>query len=161
MSSFVPAAGIYHNLQSLSSEKGQEILKESEKEGLNNFNRVYKFFGQQTSSTFCGVQSSCIVLNSVIDDKKYSEVNFWNPNLESIVEEAVVKKKGMTLAQLRDILNTHPGVHATATQTDELPLDEFREVLAKSIGGRGYVSERSRTYYQLRWLVDLCFSRSW
>ena len=147
MSSFDPATGIYHNLQSLSSEKGQEILKESEKEGLSNFNRVFKFFGQQKASTFCGVQSSCIVLNSVIDDKKYSEGNFWNPTLESIVEEAVVKKQGMTLAQLRDILNTQPGVHATATQTDELPLDEFREVLAKSIGGRGYVSQINRTYY--------------
>ena len=136
----IPATGIYQNLVSLSSKKGQEILKESEKEGLSNFNRVHKYFGQQTCNTFCGVQSSCIVLNSLIDAKKYSEGLFWGPNLESIVEEAVVRKKGMTLAQLRDILNTHDGVHATATRTDELPLEEFRKVLSKSIGGSGYVS---------------------
>ena len=153
----IPSVGIYHNLQSLSSERGKEILKESEKEGLSNFDRVNKNFGQQTLSTFCGVQSSCIVLNSVIDKKKYSEARFWNPKLESIVEEAVVKKKGMTLAQLCDILNTHHEVRATATRTDELFMDEFREVLAKNIGGSGYVSENN-TYYQL---VDLCVSRSW
>ena len=136
----IPATGIYQNLVSLSSKKGQEILKESEKEGLSNFNRVHKYFGQQTCNTFCGVQSSCIVLNSLIDAKKYSEGLFWSPNLESIVEEAVVRKKGMTLAQLRDILNTHDGVHATAIRTDELPLEEFRKVLSKSVGGSGYVS---------------------
>ena len=61
----------------------------------------------------------------------------WSSKL---VEEAVVQKKGMTLAQLRDILNTHDRVHATATQTDELPLEEFRKVLSKSVGGSGYVS---------------------
>ena len=60
--------------------------------------------------------------------------------MESIVEEAVVRKKGMTLAQLRDILNTHNGVHATASHTDELPLDKFRKVLFNSVGGSGYVS---------------------
>ena len=137
----IPAVGIYQNLQSLSSEKGQEILKESEKEGLSNFDRVFKYFGQQTLSTFCGVQSSCIVLNSINDDKKYSEAGFWNPKLESMVEEAVVKKKGMTLAQLCDILNTHNEVQAAATRTDELTLDEFRELLEKHVGGSGYVSE--------------------
>merc|ERR1712110_564832 len=131
--------GIYQNLQSLSTEKGHEILIESEKEGLSNFNRVRKYFGQQTLSTFCGVQSSCIVLNSVIDNKKYSEAGFWNPKLESIVEAAVVKKKGMTLAQLCDILNTHHEVRATATQTDELPLDKFRELLEKHVGGSGFI----------------------
>ena len=135
----IPATGIYQNLVSLSSKKGQEILKESEKEGLSNFNRVHTYFGQQTCNTFCGVQSSCIVLNALIDDKKYSEGLFWGPKLESIVEEAVVRKKGMTLAQLRDILNTHNGVHATASHTDELPLGEFRKVLSKSVGGSGYV----------------------
>ena len=137
----IPAVGIYQNLQSLSTEKGKEILKESEKEGMSNFNRVHKYFGQQTLSTFCGVQSSCIVLNSVVDDEKYSEAKLWNPKLESIVEEAVVKKKGMTLAQLCDILNTHNEVHAKATRTDELSLGEFRKLLEKHVGGSGYVSE--------------------
>ena len=51
-----------------------------------------------------------------------------------------MRKKGMTLAQLRDILNTHDGVHATATRTDELPLEEFRKILSKTVGGSGYVS---------------------
>ena len=152
----ITATGIYQNLQSLPTEKGLEILRESTKEGLSNFNRVHKYFGRQTLGTFCGVQSSCIVLNSVIDIKKYSEAGFWNPKLESIVEEAVVKKKGMTLAQLCGILNTHQEVHATATRTDELSVDEFRELLEMNVGGSGYVSENK--YYQL---VDLCVPRSW
>ncbi len=62
-----------------------------------------------------------------------------------------MKKKGMTLAQLCDILNTHHEVHATATQTDELSLDHFRELLEKHVGGSGYVSEN--THYEL---VDMC-----
>ena len=118
---------------------GKEILLESEKEGLSNFDRINKYFGQQTSNTFCGVQSSCILLNSLLDDKIYSEECFWDPNLESIVEEAVVKKKGMTLTQLRDILNTK-SVHATATRTDEISMDEFRKVISNMVAGRGYVS---------------------
>ena len=136
------ATGIYRNLQSLSTKEGQEILIESENEGLSNYSRVSRYFGQQTLNTFCGVQSSCIVLNSVIDDRKHYEASFWNPNLESIVEEAVVRRKGMTLAQLRDILNTHEGVHATATQTDQTSLVAFRETVSRSIGENenGYVS---------------------
>ena len=156
----IPAVGIYQNLQSLSTAKGIKILEESEKEGLSNFDRVNKYFGQQTLSTFCGVQSSCIVLNSVIDKKRYTEAELWNPKLESIVESAVVKKKGMTLAQLCAILNTHHHheVHATANRTDELSIDEFRELLEKHVGGSGYVSENLRITYEL---VDLCVSRSW
>ena len=62
--------------------------------------------------------------------------------MESIVEEAVVRRKGMTLAQLRDILNTYEGVHATATQTDQTSLVAFRETVSRSIGENenGYVS---------------------
>ena len=95
------------------------------------YENMKKYFGKQTHNTFCGVQTCCIVLNSMAKNEKYREGMFLSTKdkMGSIVEESSVRKQGMTLDQCRDIINCIDGVSATSTNTDETNVDGFRETL--------------------------------
>ena len=92
---------------------------------------IQRYFGKQTHNTFCGVQSCCIILNSIAKEGKYREDKFLSEKkkIGDIVEESVVRKQGMTIDQCRDIISCFDGVSATSTTTDEIDVNKFRDTV--------------------------------
>ena len=125
--------GMFGNLRSLRSEAGQQMLAQAEAEGTTQAAEMNQYFGKQSHNTFCGVQTTCIILNMTRGGELYCEKTLWNSNLENIVEEAVVRKQGLTLVQLSSVLNSHKEINATHHHTDEVSVDDFREIIKSAM----------------------------
>lgn len=125
--------GINRNLICLETKEGRDILDISTEERLNDYEVMKKYFGKQSHNTFCGVQSCCITLNTMLDADKYNEASFWSiDNVRTVLDESVVSKSGMTLEQCRDLLNSFHTVTAVSCKTTETDLDQFREQLVRA-----------------------------
>ena len=94
-----------------------------------------KYFGKQTYNTFCGVQSCCIILNTINGDCIHKENSFWSDNkdMEGLIAESTVKKQGMTLDQLTSVLNSFEGVSAFSYYTDSASVDTFRNMVVETM----------------------------
>eukprot|EP00092_Neocalanus_flemingeri_P015588 GFUD01016876.1.p1 GENE.GFUD01016876.1~~GFUD01016876.1.p1 ORF type:complete len:430 (+),score=113.03 GFUD01016876.1:921-2210(+) len=126
--------GLNGNLVDLYSEKGQILLKESKAEGLSKFDEIEQIFGKQSWRSFCGVQSCCIVLNALqcspsgkTLDGLFLETDFWSYDMSKVLDESVVRKQGMTLAQCTSLLANVPGITANSQRTDQSSFAEFQE----------------------------------
>ena len=103
-----------------------------------DYDALMAHFVAQTRPAFCGVASSVVVLNSLpagpvmkgIPAEQLTQQSFFDDAASKVRNEWRVTFGGMTLAQLRDLLNAH-GANATATYASDTTLDAFRE-LAKA-----------------------------
>ena len=125
--------GMNRNLICLETKEGRDILNLSTEERLNDYEVMKKYFGKQSHKTFCGVQSCCITLNTMLDAHQYNEASFWSiDNVNTILDESVVSKSGMTLEQCGDLLNSFKTVTAVSYKTTDTDLDNFREQLVRA-----------------------------
>ena len=125
--------GMNRNLICLETKEGRDILDLSTEEQLNDYEVMKKYFGKQSHNTFCGVQSCCITLNTMFDAHKYNEASFWSiDNVNTVLDESVVRWSGMTLEQCRDLLNSFNTVTAVSYKTTDSDLDSFRAQLIRA-----------------------------
>ena len=128
-------SGINGNLVSLSSKEGMDLLEKSRDQNCSKHEKIHKYFGKQDHNTFCGVKSACIVLNSILDSDVHKEDSLLSEVSGDIIEEADVRRRGMTLTQCRDIINSVSEVKAECFNTDEVTLDIFRNIVHESCSG--------------------------
>ena len=122
------------------------MLDMSTQDRLNHYQVMKKYFGKQSHNTFCGVQSCCIILNSLSDAEEYNEESFWsNDNVTTVLEESAVRKSGMTLEECQNLLNSFKTVSAVSQKTSDSNPDKFRAEVVKAFSGNGKV----------RWVVLL------
>ena len=125
--------GMNRNLICLETKEGRDILNLSTEEQLNDYEVMKKYFGKQSHNTFCGVQSCCIILNTMFDAHQYNEASFWSiDNVNTVLEESLVRKSGMTLEECRDLLRSFKTVTAVSYKTTETDLDTFRAEVVRA-----------------------------
>ena len=104
-------------------------------------------FLTQANLAYCGVASAAMVLNSLAVPAPavpgYGRYRFWTqenvfevPAGRTVVSADVVRRQGMTLAELAALLSSH-GVKAEAIHGDRLSLEQFRALLRTNLGQPG------------------------
>ena len=133
--------GMNKNLICLETKEGRHMLNLSAEERLTHYEVMKKYFDKQSHNTFCGVQSCCIILNTVLDAREYNEATFWSiENVRGVLDESVVRQSGMTLVQCRDLLNSFPHVSAVSHHTSQSQLDTFRGDVVRGLSSNVKVS---------------------
>ena len=133
--------GMNKNLICLETKEGRHMLNLSTEERLTHYEVMKKYFDKQSHNTFCGVQSCCIILNTVLDAREYNEATFWSiENVRGVLDESAVRQSGMTLVQCRDLLNSFPHVSAVSHHTSQSQLDTFREDVVRGLSSNVKVS---------------------
>ena len=124
---------------SLLSERGQELLFNSRQRA--DYVPLSQEFLTQATLSYCGVASAVMVLNSLAvpapTAKGYGSYRFWTQeNLFEAgsggPEPSLVQRRGMTLAQLGQLLAGR-GVAATTIEAGELQLEDLRQLLRRSL----------------------------
>jgi len=146
------------NLVDLSSQEGQNFLENSRKHSeKNSWKRktegntlkLLSNFTTQNTTTYCGVASLVMILNSSNLTKPddllhvpfhyFTQDNFFNPQVEAIVPADVVKDIGITLDQLTSIANSFD-LPAKALHANEIgSLKHFRKELIKALSKHQFV----------------------
>jgi len=119
-------------LTPLNTATGQQWLQASVKA---DYDKVARHFRHQPSSTYCGVTSSAIVLNALgmpQHNNQWNETNVLTGSVSNTVPVDLVKKQGLTIAQLGKILQSHR-VTAKTYYVDQLSLPEFRRLIANNL----------------------------
>ncbi|MEA5414923.1 phytochelatin synthase family protein [Synechococcus sp. BA-132 BA5] len=104
-------------------------------------------FLTQANLAYCGVASAAMVLNSLAVPAPtvpgYGRYRFWTqenvfavPAGSQVVSAEVVRRQGMTLAELAALLASH-GVKAEAIHGDRLSLEQFRALLRTNLSQPG------------------------
>ncbi|MEA5444047.1 phytochelatin synthase family protein [Cyanobium gracile] len=104
-------------------------------------------FLTQANLAYCGVASAAMVLNSLAVPAPavpgYGRYRFWTqenvfevPAGSTVVSADVVRRQGMTLAELAGLLAAH-GVKAEAIHGDQLTLEQFRALLRRNLSQPG------------------------
>ncbi|WP_254944580.1 phytochelatin synthase family protein [Cyanobium sp. AMD-g] len=104
-------------------------------------------FLTQANLAYCGVASTAMVLNSLAVPAPavpgYGRYRFWTqenvfqvPAGSQVVSAEVVRRQGMTLAELTALLGAH-GVKAEAIHGDQLSLEQFRALLRANLSQPG------------------------
>lgn len=104
-------------------------------------------FLTQSNLAYCGVASAAMVLNSLAVPAPavpgYGRYRFWTqenvfevPPGRTVVSAEVVRRQGMTLAELAGLLAAH-GVKAEAIHGDRLSLEQFRALLRTNLSQPG------------------------
>ncbi len=104
-------------------------------------------FLTQANLAYCGVASAAMVLNSLAVPAPavpgYGRYRFWTqenvfevPAGRTVVSAEVVRRQGMTLAELAGLLAAH-GVKAEAIHGDQLNLEQFRALLRANLSQSG------------------------
>jgi hypothetical protein len=104
-------------------------------------------FLTQANLAYCGVASAVMVLNSLGVPAPavpgYGRYRFWTqenvfdvPAGRQVVSAELVRRQGMTLAELAALLSSH-GVTATAVPGDQLSLGQFRALLRSHLSQPG------------------------
>eukprot|EP01089_Gocevia_fonbrunei_P022511 TRINITY_DN9134_c0_g1_i1.p1 TRINITY_DN9134_c0_g1~~TRINITY_DN9134_c0_g1_i1.p1 ORF type:complete len:219 (-),score=37.03 TRINITY_DN9134_c0_g1_i1:24-680(-) len=104
----------------LSQKEGQDILAEVQgnSNAATQYDKIAPFFAKQQNCTFCGIQTTCIILNTLnsyperhVDNVKkivYKEsVMFELEKTKSVLCYKSVSLKGMTLDELGKLLKSH------------------------------------------------------
>lgn len=135
-------------LVELPSPQGQQRLKESNHNG--DFFRLACYFTPQKNMAYCGVASSIMVLNALPVPKPqgdpygtypfYTQENFFSLAATAVKSPDRVAQEGMSLAELTDLLNTHPGVKAEKQYAANTSLEAFRKLTVDQLNsGTSYV----------------------
>ncbi|MFN7899878.1 MAG: phytochelatin synthase family protein [Synechococcaceae cyanobacterium] len=127
------------SLVPLRADQGQVLLFRSRQRA--DFGPLIQEFLTQATLSYCGVASSVMVLNSLAVPapaaRGYGPYRFWTQ--DNLFEGGsggpqadAVRKRGMTLAQLRELLAGR-GVAAEAIEASQLSLPELRQLLRRSL----------------------------
>ncbi|MGL4400426.1 MAG: phytochelatin synthase family protein [Luteolibacter sp.] len=128
-------------LVELDSDEGVRMLDESASK--RDFFLLVRYFNTQQNMAYCGVASSVMILNALPIPKPqggafasfpfYTQENFFSTKASAVKSAEKVASEGMTLAELTDLLNTHPGVKAEKTYASATTLDAFRAAAYESL----------------------------
>ena len=129
------------NLVNLDSDKGAELLKESE--ALEAYWPLSIQFVTQKNQAYCGVASIVMVLNALAVPapatpefepfKTFTQDNVFNLKTNEVITQEVIASQGMTLDQIGQFLSSYPikaDVHHAADSTLENFRSKAREYLA-------------------------------
>ncbi len=121
------------NLVALNSDHGALLLRQSKAKA--DYVPLSTHFVTQINQAFCGVASVSMVLNAMAvdapaaeawDQNYFTQKNTLNAETEAIIAESLIRRQGLTLAELAEIFETYP-VDAEVHYGSELSLAEFRE----------------------------------
>lgn len=112
-----------------------------------DYDSLMAHFVAQVRPAFCGVASSVVVLNALparpampamngMPVAQLTQQSFFDDAASQVRNEWRVTFGGMTLAQLRDLLNSH-GANATATYASDTTLEAFRELAKTNLATSG------------------------
>lgn len=115
-----------------------------------DYDPLMAHFVAQVRPAFCGVASSVVVLNALparpampampamngMPTAQLTQQSFFDDAASQVRNEWRVTFGGMTLAQLRDLLNSH-GANATATYASDSTLEAFRELAKTNLATPG------------------------
>ena len=128
------------NLIDFNSLEGNNLLLESE--AKQDYFPLSSQFVTQQNGAFCGVASMVIVLNAlsipapkphVRDYHFFNQDNFFdNPQTPQIITAANIARKGITLEQLGQLLETYP-VKAEVYHGGNLTLERFRSLITNNL----------------------------
>jgi hypothetical protein len=124
---------------------GMELLVASGERA--DYGPLAEQFLTQANLAYCGVASAAMVLNSLAVPAPavpgYGRYRFWTqenvfevPAGSQVVSAEVVRRQGMTLAELAALLSSH-GVKAEAIHGDRLSLEQFRALLRANLSQPG------------------------
>ncbi len=129
----------------LPAPQGQRLLMQSRERA--DYGPLAQEFVTQANLAYCGVASAVMVLNSLEIPAPaaagYGPYRFWTQ--ENVFEAAaprqvvgpeVVRRQGMTLAELAGLLASH-GVTVERIHGDRLSLDAFRRLLRRNLAEGG------------------------
>ncbi|MCD6026390.1 MAG: Phytochelatin synthase [Solimicrobium sp.] len=135
------------SLVDFASKDGQQYFERSMD---SNSLKLLSNFTTQSTTTYCGVASLVMVLNSSNLQKpedlvhkpfrSFTQDNFFNENIEkNIVSSDVVKNIGITLDQLAKMA-THFGLTTTKYHANEFKsLNEFKKTLVAAISKHEFI----------------------
>ena len=131
---------ITQNLIGFQSAEGEKLLIESE--ARQDYFPLSMQFETQDNLAYCGVASIVMVLNALaipapeapqFRTHRFTQANFFNnPQTQKIIPAAEVAKRGMTLEQLSQLLESYP-VETTVYHGGDVTLDEFRALVVKNL----------------------------
>lgn len=134
------------NLTEFSSKESKKFL---EKSMDSNSLKLLSQFETQKTTTYCGVASLVMVLNSSgikpPDDplhkpyQYFTQDNFFNADVEKIIPASDVEKKGITLDQLNEIALAL-GLKSEAFHADQFRSEEdFKKFLTKAMSKKKFI----------------------
>ncbi len=125
------------NLISFPSENGWVLAKDNLSE---NAIKLLANYTTQKTTTYCGVASAVMVLNSfgTAPYEYFTQDNFFNNKVERIIMPNEVQKRGMTLMQLSQALHSY-GLKTDVVFANKVSLLEFRDILKKSLTDKKFV----------------------
>lgn len=133
------------NLLNFTDKTAASLFKQDA--NTNTFKLLSHFVTQKTT-TYCGVASAVMVLNSSnlspapdTEHQPYYYFNqddFFTDEVKKIISADEVKKGGMTLAQLRQSIQAF-GLDAKAYPASELDLVKFRNILVHALDHQQFI----------------------
>ena len=126
------------------SSEGEQLLIDSQ--ARQDYFRLSNQFVTQINQAYCGVASSVMVLNALEIPapespqtkpfRAFTQENFFNrEETKKVISPDLVSKRGMTLAQLGDLLTSH-GAKVKVYYGSDLDLDRFRFLLRQNLSER-------------------------
>ncbi len=117
------------------SSAGQKLFVSSQ--FTADYDDLTSHFVAQSRPAFCGVASSVVVLNALRHSApQVNQSTFFDDAVSRVRGMLAVSFGGMTLAQLRDLLQAH-GVDATLTYASDTTLDAFRALAQENLKAHG------------------------
>jgi hypothetical protein len=127
------------DLIALDTAEGEKLLAEAT--AKSDFAHLVSTYTTQERPSFCGVAAAVTVLNALPIPHPATEVGGLFTQTNVFVDKATISgdeasKGGMTLAQLANLLQTHP-TKVELTYANEISVDEMRTRLAKNLATPG------------------------
>lgn len=135
-----------HNLTDLGSSAGVALLRESSTETTA---KLLSQFDTQKTPTYCGIASATIILNSmnIISppaDKQhrpfyyFTQDNFFNHDVKSILHTKDVEKEGVSLMNLGMALKKF-NIKVQVYFANEININKFRKIISKSLENKKFI----------------------
>ena len=119
------------NLVSIKSKMGQRLLAESDFRA--DYSSLEKNFVSQSRRAFCGVASSVTALNALRDSQPpVTQATIFNDRAREVIHPLKVTFGGMTLAQLKGILQANK-LDAKLIYADGINIEQFRSLAQKNL----------------------------
>lgn len=122
----------------LDTAEGERLL--SEATSKSDFAKLVSTFVTQERGSYCGVASAVTVLNALpiklpdsnLPGPMFTQQNFFAEATAKVMSAEEAARGGMTLAQLGNLLQTHP-VSVELVYASDISLDDMRARLSKNV----------------------------
>lgn len=103
--------------------------------------RLINYFETQLTNSYCSIASSVMVLNALGIEKPFvkrlgfslfTQENFFTEKVQKTANRTSVLKRGMTLDQLAEVLQTFP-IQVAVFHAPDLTLEKFRSLLETTL----------------------------